>query len=238
MSKSIFIDTTVCTACRGCQVACKQWHDLPAEKTQNMGSFQNPQDLTFSTYKLVRMTETVIDNRLQWLFFPDQCRHCEYAPCLETAFDEDAIFKDNATNAILYTNNTHSLDAEEIIGSCPYNVPRKGPDGVLSKCDMCNDRIHNGMIPSCVSACPTGAMAFGDRDQILKQAENRLKTVQKRFPKAQLLDPDSVNVIYLVAFDPQHYAEYAVADVNHGGISRSVAMRKMLGPFSRMMRIG
>ena len=83
MSKSIFIDTTICTACRGCQVACKQWHDLPAEKTQNMGNYQNPQDLTSATYKLVKMTEIEINNRLQWLFFPDQCRHCEDAPCVE-----------------------------------------------------------------------------------------------------------------------------------------------------------
>lgn len=238
MSRSILIDTTVCTACRGCQVACKQWHDLPAEKTQNVGSFQNPQDLTFTTYKLVRMTETVVDNRLQWLFFPDQCRHCEDAPCLETAFDENAIYKDESTGAILYTINTKALDADEIGGSCPYNIPRKGPDGVLSKCDMCNDRIHNGLKPSCVAACPTGAMTFGHRDDILKQAEKRLASAKSRFPNARLLDPDTVNVIYLVAFDPKLYSDYAVASLDRGGISRSVAMRKMLGPFARMMRIG
>ncbi len=109
MTKSIFIDTTICTACRGCQVACKQWHDLPAEKTINEGSYQNPQDLSSSTYKLVRMTEEVVNKRLEWLFFPDQCRHCEDAPCLETAFDEDAIYKDGATGAILYTQNTKKL---------------------------------------------------------------------------------------------------------------------------------
>ena len=40
MSKSFFVDTTLCTACRGCQVACKQWHDLPAEDTVNQGSYQ------------------------------------------------------------------------------------------------------------------------------------------------------------------------------------------------------
>ena len=55
MSKSFLVDTTLCTACRGCQVACKQWHDLPAEETVNRGSYQNPADLSFDTYKLVRM---------------------------------------------------------------------------------------------------------------------------------------------------------------------------------------
>lgn len=238
MSKTILIDTTICTACRGCQVACKQWHDLPAEKTKNTGSFQNPPDLTFATYKLVRMAEEVIDNRLQWLFFPDQCRHCVDAPCLETAFDETAIYKDEATGAILYTRNTKNLDADEITGSCPYNIPRTSEDGTLSKCDFCNDRIHNGLKPACVTACPTGAMEFGDREEILGLAEKRLGIVKKRFPKARLLDPDTVNVIYLVGFDPGLYSEYAVAAATQSGMSRSVAIRKMMGPFARMMRMG
>lgn len=237
MSKSILIDTTICTACRACQVACKQWHDLPAEKTTNIGGFQNPQDLSSDTYKLVRMTEEVIDGRLQWLFFPDQCRHCVDAPCLETAFDENAIYRDEATGAILYTQRTRDLDPDEIIGSCPYNIPRKALDGTLAKCDMCNDRVHNGLKPACVTACPTGAMQFGDREEILAMAKDRLAKVQQKFPKAMLLDPDEVNVIYLVGFDPALYSEYAVAGTNRGGMSRSVALRKIMGPFAKLMRV-
>lgn len=237
MSKSIFIDTTICTACRGCQVACKQWHNLPAEKTINMGSFQNPQDLSFDTYKLVRMNEEIINGRLEWLFFPDQCRHCVDAPCLATAFNEDAIYQDPQTGAILYTEQTRKLTAEDIISSCPYNIPRKAEDGTLAKCDMCNDRVHNGLKPACVTTCPTGAMMFGDRDEMLDFAKKRLLTVKSKFPKAMLLNPDEVNVIYLVGFDPALYSKYAVASADRGGLSRSVALRKMMGPFARMMRV-
>ena len=237
MSKSIFIDTTICIACRGCQVACKQWHDLPAEKTINVGSYQNPQDLSFETYKLVRMKEEIVNGRLEWLFFPDQCRHCVDAPCLETAFDENAIYRDPATGAILYTRESKKLDPDEIIGSCPYNIPRKAMDGTLGKCDMCNDRIHNGLQPACVTACPTGAMTFGDREEILALAKKRLGKVKQKFPKAMLLNPDEVNVIYLVGFDPQLYSDYAVASSDRGGLSRSVALRKMMGPFARMLQV-
>ncbi len=237
MTKSIFVDTTICTACRGCQVACKQWHDLPAEKTKNMGSHQNPQDLSFFTYKLVRMREEIIDNKLQWLFFPDQCRHCVDAPCLATAFNEDAIYQDPATGAILYTKETKKLAADDIIGSCPYNIPRKAEDGTLAKCDMCNDRVHNGLKPACVTTCPTGAMNFGDREEMLAMAKSRLDVVKAKFPKAMLLNPDEVNVIYLVAFDPKYYSEYAVASSGRGGLSRSVALRKMMGPLAKMMRV-
>ncbi len=237
MSKSILIDTTICTACRGCQVACKQWHDLPAEETKNMGSYQNPMDLSFDTYKLVRMTEKKVAGRLQWLFFPDQCRHCVDAPCLETAYDENAVYRDAATGAVLYTQATKGLDADEIIGSCPYSIPKKSADGTLAKCDLCNDRVHNGLEPACVKACPTGAMTFGTREQILSMAQKRLSTVKKRFPKAVLLNPDTVNVIYLTAFDPALYWEYAVASSDRGGISRSVALRKMMGPLARLMKV-
>ncbi|MDP4727151.1 MAG: formate dehydrogenase, partial [Desulfobacterales bacterium] len=94
MSKSFLVDTTLCTACRGCQVACKQWHDLPAEKTINHGSYQNPEDLSFDTYKLVRMNEEVIGGQFRWLYFPDQCRHCLEPPCEATAGEPSAIYKD------------------------------------------------------------------------------------------------------------------------------------------------
>ena len=237
MTKSFFIDTPLCTACRGCQVACKQWHDLPAEATVNRGSFQNPEDLSYLTYKLVRMNEEIIDKKLHWLFFPDQCRHCIDAPCLETAMDEDAIYRDPATGAILYTAKTKELDADEIIDSCPYNIPRKGPDGTLAKCDMCNDRVHNGLKPACVTTCPTSTMNFGDRDEMMALAQERLKITQKKHPKAMLLDPDDLNVIYLVAQEPSLYSEYAVASSDRGGMSRSVAIRKMMGPFARLMKV-
>jgi formate dehydrogenase iron-sulfur subunit len=237
MPKSIFIDTTICTACRACQVACKQWHDLPAEKTTNVGSYQNPQDLSFDTYKLVRMNEEIVNGRLEWLFFPDQCRHCLDAPCLETAFDENAIYRDSATGAILYTRETKKLDPDEIIFACPYNIPRKAKDGTIAKCDMCNDRVHNGLKPACVTACPTGAMTFGDREEILAIAQKRLGKVKPKFPKAMLLNPEEVNVIYLVGFDPKLYADNAVASSDRGGLSRSVALRKIMGPFARMMRV-
>jgi formate dehydrogenase iron-sulfur subunit len=234
MSKSFFIDTTLCTACRGCQVACKQWHGLPAEETANFGSFQNPKDLSFNTYKLVRMQETLIDNKVQWLFFPDQCRHCIDAPCYETAMDESAIYKDEATGAIIYTANTKNLLANEIIESCPYNIPRAAPDGTLAKCDMCHDRVTNGLLPACVKTCPTGTMNFGDREAMLERAETHLAEAKKKFPQATLLDADDLNVIYLTGYDPQLYHEFAIASVSPRSMTRLAAMRKMLRPIVRM----
>ncbi len=235
MSKSFFVDTTLCTACRGCQVACKQWHDLPAEETENRGTYQNPADLSFDTYKLVRMNEAVIGGQLKWLFFPDQCRHCLEAPCLETAGDPAAIYYDEPSGAVIYTAATKNLDAAEIIESCPYNIPRKASDGTLAKCDMCFDRVAAGMQPACVKTCPTGTMNFGERADMLDLAQNRLTVLKRTHRGTMLLDPDDIRVVFMVAYDPGLYHENAVASHSGQGISRQVALRRMLRPLKNLV---
>jgi formate dehydrogenase iron-sulfur subunit len=230
--KSFFIDTTICTACRGCQVACKQWHYLPAEETVNRGTHQNPADLSFVTYKLVRFSEAVVDGKLKWLFFPDQCRHCLEPPCEMTADDPKAIFRDPATGAVIYTAKTKDLDAQAIIDSCPYNIPRACKDGTLAKCDMCLDRVENGLLPACVKTCPTGAMNFGDREEMLALAKKRLATVSKTQPKAKLLNADDIRVIYLVTEDPNLYHNFAVASKGAFDMSRAVALKRLFRPLT------
>jgi formate dehydrogenase iron-sulfur subunit len=231
---TFFIDTTLCTACRGCQVACKQWHDLPAEETKNRGTYENPPDLSFDTYKLVRMREEIIDGQLRWLFFPEQCRHCIEPPCRDTAGEPSAIFKDSGTGAVIFTANTQYLNADEIITSCPYNIPRKSSDGkLLAKCDMCIDRVQNGLMPACVQTCPTGAMNFGERDKMLELAQSRLGAVKKFAPKAQLVDADDVEVIYLIAYDPMRYHQNVMASNSVVDMTRHMALRKMFSPVRR-----
>lgn len=236
MSYAFFIDTSRCTGCRGCQVACKQWHDLPAEETESQGTFQNPSDLSFATYKLVHMRETETDGKLNWLFFPEQCRHCTEPPCLETAQDESAIYKDEKTGAVMFTALTKNLFADEITESCPYNIPRKADDGTLAKCDMCNDRVINGLLPACVKTCPTGTMNFGERQAMVDLAQQQLSRVQKKHTKAQLVDLDTVNVIYLVTEAPADYYEFLMASTATHGMTRHMALRKMMRPITRAMR--
>jgi formate dehydrogenase iron-sulfur subunit len=237
MSKSFFIDTTLCTGCRGCQVACKQWHGLPAEKTINRGTFENPPDVSFTTYKLVRMREEIISGKLNWLFFPEQCRHCIEPPCLEEASDPSALFKDETTGAIIFTAETKNLNTDDIIDVCPYNIPRKGPDGTLAKCDMCLDRVKNGLLPACVQTCPTGTMNFGERDEMLEMAEKRLKDALEKHPRASLIDSEDVRVIYLVIDNPNLYFENALAVNTSYGITRKAALKKMVKPLTNLTRL-
>ena len=216
MSKGFFIDTTRCIACKACQVACKNWNRLPAEQTKNQGDLQNPPDFTFTTYKLVRMNEEIVDDKVNWLFFPDQCRHCLIPPCLLWAQNTEAIYQDENTGAVVYTAKTQGLKAEDIIGVCPYDVPRSDKNGSLAKCTMCNDRVKNGMEPACVKTCPTGTLNFGDLEEMRQMADERLKKVKLTYPDARLLDSDDVRVIFLTAFAPEKYHTHAAAfDAQH-----------------------
>lgn len=218
MPNAILIDTTRCTACRGCQIACKEWHDLPANATKQTGTHQNPPDLNAFNYKVVRFNEYINEaGKVVWNFFPDQCRHCLVPPCKDLAdlSIEGAIIQDEKTGAVVATELSKQLsddDFESIKEACPYNVPRReNGKAVLSKCTFCLDRQQAGMVPACVKSCPTGAMQFGTREEILAAAKARLAVVKKEFPKAFLADPDDVNVIYLLADDADKYHSHAVA---------------------------
>ena len=207
MAKMIFADLTLCTACRGCQVACKQWKKLPAEKTRNWGSYQNPPDLSHDTIRLVRFTEAVVNDKLEWLFFPEQCRHCYSAPCKRFAdrFDPNAIKHDEETGAVVFTDRIAKIPAQGLRDSCPYDIPRSNEAGVSSKCDFCLDRIQGGMVPSCVLTCPTQCLVFGEEDEIQALAAKRLKEVRKQYPEAYLGDPLNVRVLYLFQTDHRLY---------------------------------
>ena len=154
-------------------------------------------------------------------------------PCQTTAGDPTTIFTGAATGAVIYTAVTRELNAEEIRESCPYDIPRQAGDGTLAKCDMCSDRVENGLQPACVKVCPTGAMNFGERDEIMALANERLAAAQKKYPNTMLLDPEDVRTIYLVGFDPMRYHENAIASARPGGMTRQAALRKMFRPFNR-----
>ena len=234
--KSFLVDLTRCTACRGCQVACKQWKKLPAEMTQNWGSYQNPKDLSSKTIRLVRFSEVMEDGQLQWLFFPEQCRHCVDAPCASVPDNPKAIIHDKETGAVIYTDLTAKEDGEAIRMACPYDIPRVDPETkVVNKCDMCFDRVKAGRLPACVQACPTGTMNFGDREDMLKLAEERLAEVKKKFPQAMLVDPDETRVIYLVGAPPANYYEYLEADAS-GVLPDSISRKQLLAKLGAPIR--
>jgi len=212
--KSILVDVSRCTGCRGCQVACKQWNNLPATKTEQTGTYQNPPDMNGDTYKTVRFREGNNEKgKPYWNFFSDMCRHCVDPPCLVAQKVEGTMIQDKETGAVYYTGDTAADDFEMAYEVCPYRIPRKNEKTKkIVKCTMCIDRISTGGIPACVMSCPTGTMVYGDRNDILAEAKKRVATLKKKFPKAHAVDAESVRVIYILTDDNDKYAEFVAAE--------------------------
>ena len=163
--KSIMVDVSRCTGCRGCQIACKQWNELPATETRQTGSYQNPPDMNADTWKVVRFHDgRGEDGKPYWNFFSDMCRHCLAPGCLSGAVGDEMI-QDEETGAVVYVGDTSQSDFDIALESCPYHIPRRDEKtGQIRKCVMCIDRIKDGLKPACVASCPTGAMEFGGRN--------------------------------------------------------------------------
>jgi formate dehydrogenase iron-sulfur subunit len=238
--KSIFIDTTKCTACRGCQIACKQWNQRGTEKTTIQGSHQNPPDLSHNTWKLVRFNE-LPGEEVKWYFFPDQCRHCLQPPCEVVANEKakGAVNVDEKMGMVLYNSKVKikPADFKEIREACPYDIPRMNPaSGIMGKCTMCFDRTREGLVPACVKTCPTGAMSFGDRKEILEKANKRLEVVKGKYQDAMLTDPGDVRVFYLLIDERKKYHKFAAAE-KPAGMTRKTALNRILEPLKDFLLI-
>jgi formate dehydrogenase iron-sulfur subunit len=168
--KALLISPELCIGCRGCQTACKAWNELPATATKNGGSFQSPPDLNSSTYNIIRYTEVPSGaDPVRWLFVSRRCMHCGDAGCMKICPVPGALYR-TKEGAVAY-------DKEKCIGcklcraGCPFDVPRYDSNNKISKCTLCADRIAEGSLPACAKTCPTGAIKFGDRDQLLGAAK-------------------------------------------------------------------
>lgn len=170
--KAMLIDVSKCTGCRSCQIACKQWNGLPAEQTANTGSYQNPPDLAPNTWTLVRFREvTEKDGNIQWLFWKDGCLHCNDATCIKVC-PVGAISRTNWGAVV--TDCRKCIGCQSCVVACPFGKTRYNETtNRTCKCDLCVDRVENGLLPACVQACPTGALSFGDKDEMLRLANKK-----------------------------------------------------------------
>lgn len=209
--KALLIDSSLCIACRACQVACKLWHGLPPEDAMYDGIYVVPQDLTGTRWTLVKDPETEDeDDRVRLLFFKDQCRHCQSPRCMTACPVRRAIVKDSTTGAVVITDKCRpqACKTRPCESACPYNVPRF--DGLLArerKCDFCYDRTTDGSdrCTSCADACPTGAIQFGDADDISDLANQRLAEITAEFPSANIYPTRRTEVMWLLTADPSEY---------------------------------
>jgi formate dehydrogenase iron-sulfur subunit len=181
--KAVLLDMAKCIACRACQVACKQWNELPAEKTTFFaaaGGYQNPMELSPSTYTLVKFYERNEGDKLRWFFRVHSCMQCIDPACVKACPVEPvkAMTYEKETGAI-YVNRELCIGCGECRENCPFHIPVIDIETEKStKCEFCYERLENGLETACAKACPTDCLVFGDRDQILEMAHKSVERLK------------------------------------------------------------
>jgi formate dehydrogenase iron-sulfur subunit len=169
-----FTDTSVCIGCKACEVACKEWNQVPEDGLTLTGmSFDNTIGLSADTWRHVAFVEHADQGgEFRWLMSSDVCKHCTDAACLDVC----------PTGALMRTEFGTVVVQEDICNGCGYCVPacpygvidQRKDDGRVFKCTLCYDRLGVGQEPACAKACPTDSIQFGPLDELRERADSRL----------------------------------------------------------------
>ncbi|MFT3915218.1 MAG: 4Fe-4S dicluster domain-containing protein [Anaeromyxobacteraceae bacterium] len=206
-----FTDTTLCIGCKACEVACKQWNQLPDDGFSLTGmSFDNTAHVGASTWRHVTFlereeplagqgsprdgaletpvalgpTERAL-SKFSWLMMSDVCKHCERAGCLE-ACPTGAILRTEFGS--VYVQPDVCNGCGYCVVACPFGViDRREEDGRAWKCTLCYDRLKGDLTPACAKACPTASIQFGELGDLRLRARRRVDALEARGVKGAYL---------------------------------------------------
>jgi formate dehydrogenase iron-sulfur subunit len=212
-----FTDTSVCIGCKACEVACKEWNQLPADEEKGFlaDSLDNTGELGGETWRHVQFIDNVPDetmgvgNGKAFLLMSDVCKHCQHASCLEVC----------PTGAIVRTEFDTVFIQEDVcngcrdcIAACPYDViDMSAEKNVAQKCTLCYDRLQGGLEPACAKACPTESIQFGQLDELKDRARKRRDQLHAQgLAEANLYGDDDevyggLNAFFLLMDKPEAY---------------------------------
>jgi len=180
VSYGFFTDTSLCIGCKACEVACKEWNNLPADEIRLTGqSYDNTGRLSCTTWRHVAFIEQpgrateMQPFQSQWLMMSDVCKHCANAACLE-ACPTGALFRTEFDTVVVQQDVCNGCGY--CVPSCPFGVIETNThDGKAHKCTLCYDRLKGGLEPACAKSCPTNSIQFGPVDDLLQRAERRVE---------------------------------------------------------------
>ena len=218
MTTGFFTDSTLCIGCKACEVACKEWNEVPADTFVFSGlSYDNTLGLGHSTWRHVKFVEfeTAIgaggnaSHHKTWQFSSDVCKHCEHAGCLE-ACPTGSIVRTEFGSVYIQPDICNGCGY--CVVTCPFGVVDRRPDdGRAFKCTFCYDRQIAGEQPACAKACPTTSILFGDLEELQKVADRRIATLHAGgMTDATIWNPTDTSVggthaFFLVRGEPSAY---------------------------------
>ena len=180
----VLVDTTVCIGCRNCEWACKKAHDLPTsgiETYNDKSVFKKMRRPDESALTVVNQYESIKDVNIPHNV-KVQCMHCDHPACVSACI-VGAMSK--------HKNGSVTWDTNKCIGcrycmvACPFQVPSFQYDKALNpeirKCDFCFERTKVGKLPACVEICPVEAITYGNRNELIKVAREKIKKHPDRY---------------------------------------------------------
>jgi formate dehydrogenase iron-sulfur subunit len=210
-----YTDTTVCIGCKACEVACKEWNQLPAtnggRNTLSGDSYDNTRRLDGIHWRHVKFIEQFSPDRRDGrrLMMSDVCKHCVRAGCLEVC-PTGAIIRTEFDTVVIQSDVCNGC--RDCIGACPFGVIDINPaSGTAQKCTLCYDRMRGGLEPACSKACPTDSINFGPIRELRPLADARVKQLQAAGERrAYLYGADDkmlggLNSFYLLVDRPEVY---------------------------------
>jgi formate dehydrogenase iron-sulfur subunit len=219
MSVTAFLtDSTLCIGCKACEVACKEWNDVPSDGFEWRGmSYDNTGALGHSTWRHVKFVEGGplpgfggnSPELLSWSFLSDVCKHCENAGCLE-ACPTGSIVRTEFGGVYIQPDVCNGCGY--CVVNCPFGVVERNPDdGRAFKCTFCYDRQRDGLSPACATACPTESIKFGEIEELREEARERISDLRRKgFNDIHIYDPVDSSVggthaFFITRGDPKSY---------------------------------
>ena len=210
---AILFDSSRCSACKGCQVACKCWNLLPSPMEKDVlgftGSYQSPLDLNGDTRLLISFHEEKGGkNGVEWAFGRRSCMHCIDPACVSVC-PTGTLSVDEASGFVV-VHEENCIGCKYCSAACPFSVPHyHGSKSKVNKCTACIDRIEQGLTPACVKTCPPKALRFGDRNEMIALAEAKVAMLKtKGYDKAAVYgvnELSGLHVITVAKYGPEAY---------------------------------
>ncbi|MCP4005639.1 MAG: 4Fe-4S dicluster domain-containing protein, partial [bacterium] len=173
----VLVDTTRCIGCRSCEVACAKEHDLPIPDVENDGGLEAPRTTSTDRRTVVNRHDTSKGE----VFVKRQCMHC-WQPACAAACLTNAMHKTRSGPVVWRPKKC--MGCRYCMISCPFDVPKFEYDEWnprIHKCDLCADRVASGKKTACVAACPTDALMFGLKRELMEVARTRIYNHPQRY---------------------------------------------------------
>jgi Fe-S-cluster-containing dehydrogenase component len=232
---AMLFDSTVCTGCKACMPACNEANGLPTDTLLSGGIWDMPTGLNAKTKNIIELYQDPQSDN--FAFVKKQCMHCLDPACVTGCPFGSLVKRD--LGAVTW-NSSLCIGCRYCEVACPFEVPQfqwENWNPKIVKCEFCYDqRLKEDMQPACTSVCPTGAVIFGKRTDLLAQAKERIAATPEKYFENRVYgeyEAGGTQVLYLssVSFQKLGLPKLGTTSIGHYATKvTSVLYKWLAGP--------